>query len=132
MPTQPNINYAVNPSDAVTGFVALRVAGPATSAALGTAQFPDGASGDLEIVLGGTTTETFSVTISNDGTNFSAPLKLVQAATGKDAPSAALPGGHYTLPVLRFGSPRFVKIAKSAAVETGAAALAMPIVQRMW
>lgn len=132
MPVQPNSNYAINPSDKVIASSGLILTQPYTLATQGTFQIPDGAIGDIEFAIQGLTTETMAVTMSPDGVNFSAALKPVLKTTGKDSPTAALTFGYYTLPVLRFGSPKFLKFTKSATVEAAVIAIAVPTVSRMW
>ena len=132
MPSQPNTNYSINTSDKVVAIANVKLLGPTASATMGAFTVPDGVMGDIDFVIGGLTTETVTVAISQDGTNWSAALKPVQGATGKDHPTTTMTTGYYTLPVLRFGSPKFVKFTKSAAVEVASVAVAVPTVSRMW
>ena len=89
-----------------------------TAAATGTFSCSDGVTGDIEFRIAGLSGETVGVTISWDGTNYSAALKPIDMATGLDAAAATLGNGVYSLPMKRFGSPRYVKFTKSSTSET--------------
>jgi len=107
----------------------LYLFGPSTAANLGggiTAALNFPVRGDIIFVIAGLTSETVGVSISQDGTNYSAALVVVNAATGVDTANATLGNGTYLLPFLRFGSPMYVKFTKSSTTESAAVACAVP------
>lgn len=126
MPNQPNTNLMVNEARPRIGRV---VFGLWYSAAAnmgnsygnhpnttvnGVFTVPDGVSGDIIFKLLGLSAETVGVTLSADGTNYSSAIIPVVATTGLDAAAATLSDGLYVLPLLRFGSPKFIKFTKSS------------------
>ena len=129
MPYQPNHNDATQTADVRVGSVAYTLFGPSAAANLGSGVFtlPDAVSGDVEFKILGLSTETIGVTLSMDGTNYSAAQKVVSASTGLDTANATLANGTYKLPILRFGSPKYVKFTKSATTDVAAVAVCVPV-----
>lgn len=134
MSFQANTNYTFGGQSPDSLDVSYALIGPSTAANLGGGIFtlPDGVNGDIKFTIASLSTETIGVTISTNGTNYSAALIVVNAATGKDTANATLGNGTYALPLLRFGSPKYVKFTKSSTVDTGTVAVAVPTVLKMF
>jgi len=97
----------------------MELFGPSSATDLGDGIFnvTDGSTGDILFIIKGLSGETVTCKISNDGTNYSAALVVVDALTGLDVIVTDLGSGTYILPLKRFGSPRYVKFEKSATSE---------------
>lgn len=120
MSYQPNSNLFMNPAKVRSTATTLAIFGPSTAANMGGTVFtvPDNATGDIDFIVKWLSSETIGVTISDDGTNYSDALIPVVATTGLDAAAATLGNATYTLEILRFGSPKYVKFTKSSTSET--------------
>jgi hypothetical protein len=108
--------------------------GPSTAANLGGGIFTiaENSSSDIKFTIASLSTETIGVTISNDGTNYSAALRPIVDSTGKVAANATLGNGAYTLRKADIGCPKYVKFTKSAAVDTGTVAAGACILNRIF
>ena len=131
MPVQPNQNYFSNPSKVRQSNVTYGI-WKATAANMGSSTgnhpnlstagvftLPDSIDSRVLVTIGGLSSETMAITMSNDGTNYSAALLPVDDATGLDTTAATLANGRYRFDTLRFGSPKFMKFTKSSTSETG-------------
>lgn len=130
MSYQSNSNAFMNTARARTASVYYDLVGPATAAALGTFTIPDGVSGDIEFEIRGLSSETVSVTMAQGDGNYSANLYPIDESTGLPVSATTLANGRYLLPLLQFGSPKYVKLTKSSTSETAAAALVVPKIVR--
>lgn len=121
-----NVNLFGNSSEPIGSAVYVVLFGPSTAAALGggIATIPDDVNGDIEFQIEGLSSETMGVTISDDGTNYSAALKPFDVTNGVIVSAATLADGKYRLPLKDFGTPKYVKFIKSSTSESVAVALA--------
>ncbi len=120
-----NVNLFGNTSEPIGSAVFLDVA-QGTAAALATFTLPDDVNGDIDFELVGLSSETVGVTISDDGTNYSAALKPFDIANGVIVSAATLAAGRFRLRIQDFGTPKYVKFTKSSTSETCAVGLAAP------
>ena len=120
-----NVNLFGNTSEPIGSAVYVILFGPATLANMGggIATIPDDANGDIEFQIEGLSSETMAVTISDDGTNYSASLLPFDVTNGVIVAAATLADGKYRLPLKDFGTPKYVKFTKSATSESVAVAL---------
>ena len=78
---------------------------------------PDAVCGDILVSLIGLSSETVSIYMSADGTNYSAALLPIDDVTGLDTTADTLGVGRYRFSVLRFGSPKKLKFVKTSTSE---------------
>jgi len=125
---QPNVNSFGNAAEPIAANLGVALFGPSAAAALGGGVFtvPENHNGDIVFQIAGISSETMAVTVSYDGTNYSAALKPFNITNGVIVASADLAAGKYSLKVKEIGSPRYVKFTKSATTEVGAVAIAVP------
>jgi hypothetical protein len=128
----PNANISSpNPAKALVGTVTYDLFGPSTAAALGGGilTLPDQVAGSIRFKIAGLTSETINVKIAQADGNYSAALYPIVFTTGlriATASAGEMGNGSYILPLLEFGSPKYVKFTKSSTSETAAVAIAVP------
>lgn len=127
--SESNLKDFSNSADPIGGHPFVDLLGPSAAANLGggIVTIPGSICGNMDFQIEGLSTETIGVTISYDGTNYSAALKPFDRTNGVIVSAATLADGKYRLHFEEYGSPIYVKFTKSATTDVAAVAFGAPL-----